>query len=210
MGTIAAGAPPAGPRAATIGAVGNPPIDIVAVYGTLRRGERNHHRLARATYLGSAFVGGVLYDVPTAPGRAYPYPAYHAESDESNGSSESGESGESNGSSESNGSGESDRSHGPARGVVVELYRLPDDDLLADLDALEGYDPADDPGSQYARRAVDVLDGPVDRAWIYVHQGPPSELGDPIEDGDWVRTRSRAAVRPDSGDGGGQADAVRS
>jgi len=177
MGTIATGAPPAGPRAATIGAVSNPPIDVVAVYGTLRRGERNHPRLARATYLGSAFVGGLLYDVPTAPGRAYPYPAYHAESDESN---ESGE---------SNGSGESDRSHGPARGVVVELYRLPDDDLLADLDALEGYDPADDPGSQYARRAVDVLDGPVDRAWIYVHQGPPSELGDPIEDGDWVRTR---------------------
>jgi gamma-glutamylcyclotransferase (GGCT)/AIG2-like uncharacterized protein YtfP len=166
MGTIATGARPAGPRAATIGAVGTPPIDVVAVYGTLRCGECNHHRLSRAIFLGSAFVGGALYDVPTAPGRTYPYPAYHPGSGEADGSNEA-----------------------PGR-VVVELYRLPDDDLLADLDALEGYDPADDPGSQYARRVVDVLDGPVHRAWVYIHQGPPSDLGDPIVGGDWARRQS--------------------
>ena len=141
----------------------DPPTDFVAVYGTLRRGERNHGRLARATFIGTAIVSGALYDVPTAPGRTYPYPAFRLE---------------------------------PDGHVVVELYRLLDDDLLADLDVLEGYDPADDPGSQYARRAVDVPKGPVERAWIYVHQGPRTELGERIPDGDWARYRTESRSRP--------------
>lgn len=52
---------------------------VLAVYGTLRRGQRNHHLLDGATYLGDASIAGRLHDVPRTPYRAYPYPALVAD-----------------------------------------------------------------------------------------------------------------------------------
>lgn len=47
----------------------------VAVYGTLRRGQRNHPLLDRAEFLGDGVIRGSLYDVPRTPYRTYAYPA---------------------------------------------------------------------------------------------------------------------------------------
>ncbi len=46
----------------------------LAVYGTLRRGDRNHHLLGESPYLGSGEVEGVLRHVPAAPTRPYGFP----------------------------------------------------------------------------------------------------------------------------------------
>jgi gamma-glutamylcyclotransferase (GGCT)/AIG2-like uncharacterized protein YtfP len=54
------------------------PIDqphVVGVYGTLRRGERNHGLLDGATFLGTGYVRGTIHHIPGTPLWPYAYPA---------------------------------------------------------------------------------------------------------------------------------------
>jgi len=136
-----------------------PPI-VLAVYGTLRRGERNDYFLAGSTFLGRGVVRGRLHVMPRSTLREYAYPALLLA--------------------------------GSSR-VVVEVYELPDEATLAAIDELEAFDPADEAASQYVRRSVAVIDGPVSVAWSYLYNGPPEEIGEAIPDGDWVAHQQETA-----------------
>ncbi len=50
-------------------------VHTIAVYGTLRRGQRNHFLLEGTTFLGIGFVAGALFDMPRNTRREYAYPA---------------------------------------------------------------------------------------------------------------------------------------
>ena len=70
--------------------------------------------------------------------------------------------------------------------VVVEVVRLANEGQLARLDALEGYDPAEEASSEYVRRRVAIVGGPVAEAWVYLYAGPPAAIGSRIASGDWI------------------------
>ncbi len=128
---------------------------VIAVYGTLRRGERNHALLGDAPFLGTGRVAGRIVGLGSNAARPYAFPALLASN-----------------------AAEDDR-------VLVEVYRLRGADDLARLDVLEAYDPADEEHSEYLRRWLPVEGGPVPSAWAWVFAGDPPAGGVPIPDGDW-------------------------
>jgi gamma-glutamylcyclotransferase (GGCT)/AIG2-like uncharacterized protein YtfP len=151
------------------------PSTSLAVYGTLRRGERNAALLRDAPYLGLGRIAGRMWEMPETADREYAYPSLVMAEPPADAAADP------------------DVDEDPARSsVVVELYDLTDPDLLAAVDALEAFDPDDVAGSEYVRRLVAIVDGPVDEAWIYVYNGPPEAKGARILDGDWVAHRARS------------------
>jgi gamma-glutamylcyclotransferase (GGCT)/AIG2-like uncharacterized protein YtfP len=75
--------------------------------------------------------------------------------------------------------------------VSGELYRVPDlPARLPVLDREEWFDPADETGSLYVRRAVPVhgVGGEVREAWVYAYNerfGAAASRGPRVESGDW-------------------------
>ncbi len=145
-----------------------PPGAIVAVYGTLRRGERNHGLLNGAVFLGTAFVHGTLHEVPTAPYRPYAYPALTL--------------------------GPTGRvtvelyllAHGGGLETLdaLELYdpdRESDSQYLRRTAPVVGHAP--EPGATL-----------VEEAFVYVYNGPPEDLGAPIHSGDWIDRNRRTGT----------------
>lgn len=61
------------------GRVTDSSMPVLAVYGTLRAGQRNHALLRGADFLGTGVIRGTLHDVPRRPYRPYPYPALLAD-----------------------------------------------------------------------------------------------------------------------------------
>ena len=49
---------------------------VIAVYGTLRSGQRNPGLLEDSVFLGTGLISGALHDVPRTPYRSYAYPAH--------------------------------------------------------------------------------------------------------------------------------------
>jgi gamma-glutamylcyclotransferase (GGCT)/AIG2-like uncharacterized protein YtfP len=73
VGAVRAAGAPAGGTCETA-AMTEPPI-VLAVYGTLRRGEQNEPLIATATFLGTGLIRGRLFEMARSEERAYGYPS---------------------------------------------------------------------------------------------------------------------------------------
>jgi gamma-glutamylcyclotransferase (GGCT)/AIG2-like uncharacterized protein YtfP len=76
--------------------------------------------------------------------------------------------------------------------VVGAVFRLPErEDVLGELDAYEGFDPADPPGSLFLRlpAEVDLADGRRLACWVYVYNRDPGPAP-LIPHGDYLRWRA--------------------
>src|SRR5947209_12500940 len=78
------------------------------------------------------------------------------------------------------------------RRVAGAAFRLPErEDVLGPLDAYEGFDPGDPPGSLFVRLAqdVDLADGRRVECWVYVYNRDPGPAP-LIPDGDFLGWRA--------------------
>ena len=139
---------------------------LLAVYGTLRHGCRNHHVLAGSEHLADGTVGGLLHEIVVPLRLDYRYPLLVVPPQPS--------------------------PHDPR--AVVEVYRVDEEQVLARLDVLEAYDPADPDGSEYvrtrvpllARRRTAALGVPgLREVQVYAYAGPVAEQGAVLTGGDW-------------------------
>lgn len=122
----------------------------VFVYGTLRKGERNHYLLKESVCLSdNCWVYGELHDT------GYGYPVLK-----------------------------------PSRSfrVVGEVYVVTDE-ILQNLDALEGY--SEGSHDNLYERIIQVVfqDGPIADAFVYVTGTHLQERNHKIESGDWKTYR---------------------
>ena len=140
---------------------------LLAVYGTLRRGCRNHHVLAGSEPVVDGVVAGVLHEIVVPLRLDYSYPLLVVPPRPTGGA----------------------RAGGPT--VVVEVYRVSRPQVLAHLDVLEAYDPADPGRSEYVRTRVPLLDGQgrvtpgAPEVQVYAYAGPVAEQGPVLPGGDW-------------------------
>jgi gamma-glutamylcyclotransferase (GGCT)/AIG2-like uncharacterized protein YtfP len=79
--------------------------------------------------------------------------------------------------------------------VIGEVYQIADE-MLADLDEIEGCYPDDDDASLYLRRevTVELIDGTKINCWTYECNENNFQLDKLIDSGDWisyVKTRER-------------------
>ncbi|MDH4148872.1 MAG: gamma-glutamylcyclotransferase, partial [Acidimicrobiia bacterium] len=156
-----------------------PPLDrhaataSVAVYGTLRRGERNHALLAaadRAAWLGRARVAGPVFVAPASRRWAYPYPGLGLA--------------------------------GGGHATTVEVYRVLDPTLWAELDELEDFDRRTLRGSYlrtvawlHRRDAAGGQPGDCPPAcWVYRYNLEPAERSRWIASGDWLDRPAEAGA----------------
>ena len=83
--------------------------------------------------------------------------------------------------------------------VRGELVRTVSDGAIAVLDAWEDYAVDDEPGSEYVRRSVRLLEPDLE-VWTYEFNRPPAGL-DVIADGDWLAHVARRGVPPNAARG---------
>ncbi len=147
---------------------------LLAVYGTLRRGCRNHHVLAGSEHVVDGAVSGLLHEMVASQRLDYTYPLLVVPP----------------------------QARADAPRVVVEVYRVTDPQVLAHLDVLEAYDPADPGGSEYVRTLVPLLaadpvvvpsgPGPT-QVQVYAYAGAVdvAEQGPVLPGGDWCTHKGR-------------------
>lgn len=118
-------------------------INLVGVYGSLKRGFYNHGFLGKAAYVGESWLSGFrMHSLGFFPGVVF--------------------------------------SHDVEEKVLVEWYQV-DDETLAELDVLEGFQAQNTESSIYLRYAIE---SPFGAGWIYLYNQPVAD-NPQVNSGNW-------------------------